>query len=108
MRSDAGQQHDDPPMLQPRDRVIEHECTGRVDRADPAHPEDDHRDIRDLGELEQEAVSRPEKEWPVEAEGILGQVQAFGQETGVPTPTIDVVCALLRCLDLSIREARPS
>lgn len=40
---------------------------------------------------------------PVEAEAILGQLQAFGRETGVPTPTIDVVCALLRCLDLSLR-----
>jgi hypothetical protein len=33
-------------------------------------------------------------------------MQAFGQEQGVATPTIDTVVALLRCLDLSIREAR--
>ncbi|MHB2167954.1 ketopantoate reductase family protein [Alsobacter sp. R-9] len=43
---------------------------------------------------------------PLETEAILGQLQAFGRELGVPTPTIDVVAGLLRCLDLSIREAR--
>ena len=43
---------------------------------------------------------------PVEAEAILGQMQAFGGEQGIATPTIDTVVALLRCLDLSIREAR--
>jgi 2-dehydropantoate 2-reductase len=43
---------------------------------------------------------------PMEAEAILGQMQAFGRANGVATPTIDTVVALLRCLDLSIREAR--
>jgi 2-dehydropantoate 2-reductase len=43
---------------------------------------------------------------PVEAEAILGQVQAFGRDSGVATPTIDTVVALLRCLDLSLRAAR--
>lgn len=47
-------------------------------------------------------------ERPLEVEPILGQLQAFGRETGVPTPTIDVVAALLRGLDLSIRQKRPA
>jgi 2-dehydropantoate 2-reductase len=42
---------------------------------------------------------------PVEVETHLGQTQAFAREAGVATPTIDVVLALLRGLDLSIREA---
>jgi 2-dehydropantoate 2-reductase len=36
---------------------------------------------------------------PMEVEAILGQAQAFGRETGVPTPTMDVVLPLLRALD---------
>jgi 2-dehydropantoate 2-reductase len=43
---------------------------------------------------------------PIEVEAIVGQVQAFGREKGVPTPTIDVVLALARGLDLSLRMAR--
>lgn len=41
----------------------------------------------------------------VEVESHLGQLQAFAREAGVKTPTIDVVLALLRGLDLSIRAA---
>ena len=43
---------------------------------------------------------------PLEAEAILGQIQAFGDDKGIPTPAIDTTVALLRCLDLSIRETR--
>lgn len=43
---------------------------------------------------------------PMEAEAILGQMQAFGRDHAVATPTIDTVVALLRSLDLSIRQAR--
>ena len=42
---------------------------------------------------------------PVEVEAHLGQIQAFAQESGVKTPTIDVGLALLRGLDLSLRAA---
>lgn len=45
-------------------------------------------------------------ERPLEVEPLLGQLQAFGRETGVPTPTIDVVVALMRGLDLAIRQKR--
>ena len=79
----------------------------------------DGSDLR--GEVDPEAMVRPaggrtpgkssmlqdvEAGRPVEAEAILGQVQAFGRDYGVATPTIDIVCALLRGLDLSIRLAR--
>jgi len=43
---------------------------------------------------------------PVEVEAHLGQTQAFGRETGVATPTIDVVLPLLRGLDRTIRAAK--
>lgn len=43
---------------------------------------------------------------PLEVEPILGQLQAFGRETGVPTPVIDVVAALLRGLDYGIGQRR--
>lgn len=41
----------------------------------------------------------------VEVEAHLGQTQAFGRETGVSTPTIDVVLPLLRGLDRSLSAA---
>ncbi len=41
---------------------------------------------------------------PLEVEPLLGGLQQLGRETGVATTTIDVVAALLRGLDLSIRE----
>lgn len=40
----------------------------------------------------------------VEAESHLGQTQAFAREAGVPVPTIDVVLAILRGLDRSLRS----
>ena len=42
---------------------------------------------------------------PLEVEAILGQVQAFAQASGIPTPTIDVVYALLSGLDHALRLA---
>jgi 2-dehydropantoate 2-reductase len=42
---------------------------------------------------------------PLEVEAILGQVQAFAQARGIPTPTIDVVYALLSGLDHALRLA---
>lgn len=45
-------------------------------------------------------------ERPIEVEAHLGQTQAFARETGVKTPTIDVVLPLLRGLDKSIRAAK--
>ena len=42
----------------------------------------------------------------VEVDAILGQVQAFAREKHVSTPCINVVCALLRGLDLSMKMAR--
>ncbi len=44
----------------------------------------------------------------VEVDGLMGQVQIFAREKGVPTPTIDVVGSLLRGLDLSMRLQRES
>ena len=41
---------------------------------------------------------------PLEVEAILGQVQQFAREEDVPTPTLDVICAITRGLDLSIRR----
>lgn len=43
---------------------------------------------------------------PLEVEPILGQLQAFGREAGVATPTLDVVAALLRGLDYGIGQRR--
>jgi 2-dehydropantoate 2-reductase len=40
---------------------------------------------------------------PIEVEAILGQLQAFAREGGVPTPTIDGVLPLLRGVDRSLR-----
>lgn len=40
---------------------------------------------------------------PIEAEALLGQVQAFAQEQGVAVPTMDVILPLLRGLDRSLR-----
>ncbi len=42
----------------------------------------------------------------MEVEAIVGQVQGFGREAGVPTPTIDVILPLLRGLDRALRLAR--
>ncbi len=42
---------------------------------------------------------------PLEVDAILGQLQALGRGTGVSTPTIDVVLALLRGLDRSLRDS---
>jgi 2-dehydropantoate 2-reductase len=39
---------------------------------------------------------------PMEVEAIVGQVQAFGREVGVPTPAIDVVLPILRGLDVAV------
>ena len=41
----------------------------------------------------------------IEADALLGQIQAFARELKVPTPTIDVIVPLLRGLDKSIRGA---
>jgi 2-dehydropantoate 2-reductase len=41
---------------------------------------------------------------PMEVEAIVGQVQAFGREAGIATPTIDVILPLLRGLDAAIRS----
>lgn len=38
---------------------------------------------------------------PLEVEALLGQTQAFGHESSVPIPTIDVILPLLRGLDRS-------
>lgn len=43
---------------------------------------------------------------PLEVEAHIGQTQAFAQETGTPTPVIDIILPLLRGLDRSIREAK--
>lgn len=43
---------------------------------------------------------------PVEAEAHMGQTQAFARECGVATPTIDLVVAMLRGLDKSLRAGR--
>ncbi|MGL4287724.1 MAG: ketopantoate reductase family protein [Phreatobacter sp.] len=43
---------------------------------------------------------------PMEVEAIVGQVQAFGREAGVATPTIDVILPLLRGLDAAIQHKR--
>jgi 2-dehydropantoate 2-reductase len=80
------------------------------------------RDGTDLsGEVDADAMTRPgggraagkssmlqdvEAGRPVEVEAILGQVQAFARDHAIATPTLDVVCALLRGLDLSLRLAR--
>jgi len=42
----------------------------------------------------------------VEVDALMGQVQSFARYKGISTPTIDVVSALLRGLDLSMRIAR--
>ncbi len=42
---------------------------------------------------------------PIEAEAILGQVQAFARLERVDTPTIDAVLPLLRGLDRALRHA---
>lgn len=40
---------------------------------------------------------------PTEVESILGQVQAFAREHGVPLPAIDVILPLMRGLDRAVR-----
>ncbi|MCW5603782.1 MAG: 2-dehydropantoate 2-reductase [Burkholderiales bacterium] len=40
---------------------------------------------------------------PMEIEALIGQTQAFGRETGVPTPTIDVILPLLRGLQRGLQ-----
>jgi 2-dehydropantoate 2-reductase len=40
---------------------------------------------------------------PTEVESILGQVQAFAREHGVPVPAIDIVLPLMRGLDRAVR-----
>ena len=41
----------------------------------------------------------------IEVDALIGQIQAFGRELSVPTPSIDVIVPLLRGLDKSIRGA---
>jgi 2-dehydropantoate 2-reductase len=43
----------------------------------------------------------------MEADAILGQTQRFAREHGVPTPTIDIVYALLAALDRSFAQPTP-
>jgi 2-dehydropantoate 2-reductase len=40
---------------------------------------------------------------PTEVEAILGQLQAFGREAGIPCPSLDAVLPLMRGLDRSLR-----
>ena len=42
---------------------------------------------------------------PLEIEAQLGQLQAFARATGIAVPTIDIVLALTRGLDLALRAA---
>lgn len=42
---------------------------------------------------------------PMEVEAIVGQLQAFGREQGVPTPAMDVVLPLLRGLNVAVSGA---
>lgn len=42
---------------------------------------------------------------PMEVDAILGQLQAFAAEAGIPCPAIDAVLPLIRGLDRSIRAA---
>ena len=42
----------------------------------------------------------------LEVEAILGQVQSFARARNIPTPTIDVVYALVSGLDHALRLAR--
>jgi 2-dehydropantoate 2-reductase len=44
---------------------------------------------------------------PMEVEALLGQIQAFSREAGVPVPTIDFIMPLLRGLDRALREKHP-
>lgn len=39
---------------------------------------------------------------PMEVEAILGQLQAFGQDAGIPTPVLDMLVALARGLNRSL------
>jgi 2-dehydropantoate 2-reductase len=41
---------------------------------------------------------------PMEVEALLGQIQAFAREAGVPVPTMDSIVPLLRGLDHSLRR----
>ena len=41
----------------------------------------------------------------LEVDALMGQVQDFARQYGIPTPTIDAVCALLSGLDRSLRNA---
>jgi len=41
---------------------------------------------------------------PIEVEALLGQIQAFAREAGVPVPTMDFIVPLLRGLDRALRE----
>jgi 2-dehydropantoate 2-reductase len=41
---------------------------------------------------------------PMEVEAIVGQVQAFAREHGVPTPAIDVVLPILRALNVVVSK----
>ncbi len=42
---------------------------------------------------------------PMEAEALLGQIQAFARQQGIMVPTIDVILPLLRGLDRSFKGA---
>jgi hypothetical protein len=56
IRPQAGDQHDHTPVFELLDRILEHQRTGRVDRAHGRHPQDDDRHVRHLRQLEEEAM----------------------------------------------------
>ena len=65
---DARHEHRDPAPLQMRDRVVEDVGAGGVHRRDARHAQDQHLDVRDVGEIGQEAVRGGEEQRALRAE----------------------------------------
>jgi hypothetical protein len=69
-RAHTGDENGDPAVFEPTDGVTQHRgAAGRVDRAHAGHPQDHHRQVRDLGEFEQEAGRRAEEQRAIEPVG---------------------------------------
>lgn len=63
--SNAGQEDRDPAAFQLLDRVSQDRCSSGIKRRDSRHAKHDDSDLAELGQLEQEGVSRTEEEGPV-------------------------------------------
>ncbi|MFO1148369.1 MAG: 2-dehydropantoate 2-reductase [Alsobacter sp.] len=107
-RLSAGERAADPELTELSVRIVQEvlavaraegaDLAGEVDLAEFRKPPGQGRGAGRPSMLQDVIAGRP-----TEVESILGQVQAFAREHGVPVPAIDVILPLMRGLDRAVR-----